>query len=183
LAPRRRKQEQQLREIAEVCENTTELDMDVIEKAFEETPLYEKKLQEAREKHLGTLVDFITFGVIYEEDFVNEKALSTVWVDKSPDGNEVKSRLCARGFEQHLQKDASFFSPTPSSVSLRLVLALAHQRNCDIRFGDISAAFLHAEINDRFLVDHRRNGRDQRAPFGVPCMMEGMEGTSDPTVP
>ena len=62
------------REIAEVCENTTELDMDVIEKAFEETPSYEKKLQEAREKHLGTLVDFNTFEVIYEEDFVNEKA-------------------------------------------------------------------------------------------------------------
>ena len=27
-----------IREIAEVCENTAELDMDVIEKAFEETP-------------------------------------------------------------------------------------------------------------------------------------------------
>ncbi len=104
-----------IREIAEVCENTTELDMDVIEKAFEETPSYEKKLQEAREKHLGTLVDLNTFEVIYEEDFVSEKALSTAWVDKSPDGNEAKSRLCVRGFEQRLQKDVSFFSPTPST--------------------------------------------------------------------
>ncbi len=31
-----------------------EIGMDVIEKAFEEAPSYEKKLQEAREKHLGT---------------------------------------------------------------------------------------------------------------------------------
>ncbi len=91
-----------IREIAEMCENTTELDMDVIEKAFEETPSYEKKLQEAREKHLGTLVDFNTFEVIYEEDFVSEKALFTVWVDKSPYGNEVKSRLCVRDLVQRL---------------------------------------------------------------------------------
>ncbi len=79
------------REVAEVCENATELDMDVIEKAFEETPSYEKKLQEAREKHLGTLVDFNTFEVIYEEEIVDERALSTAWVDNSPDGNEVSS--------------------------------------------------------------------------------------------
>ena len=78
--------------------------MDVIEKAFEETPSYEKKLQEAREKHLGTFVDFNTLEVIYEEDFIDEKALSTVWVDKSPDGNEAKSCLCVRGVQQRLQK-------------------------------------------------------------------------------
>ena len=131
-----------------MCDNTAELDVDVIEKAFVETPSYEKKLQEAREKHLGTLVDFNTFEVIYEEDFVNEKALSTVWVDKSPDGNEAKSRLCVRSYEQHLQKDVSFFSQTPSSVSLRMVLPLAHQRSYDTRCGDISAASLHAEINE-----------------------------------
>ena len=134
-----------------MCENTTELDMDVIEKAFEETPSYENKLQEAREKHLGTLVDFITFEVIYEEDFVSEKALSTAWVDKSPDGNEIKSRPCVRGFEQRLQKDVSCFSPTPSSVSLRIVWALAHQRTYDIRFGDITATSLHADIDERSL--------------------------------
>ncbi len=138
--------------------------MDVIDTAFEETPSYEKKLQEAREKHLGTLVDFNTFEVIYEEDFVNEKALSTVWVDKSPGGNEVKSRLCVRGFEQHLQTAVSCFSPTPSSGSLRLVLALAHQRNYDIRFGDISAAFLHAEINDRVIV---RPPKERKGPAGA----------------
>ena len=61
-----------IREIAEVCDNTTELDIDVIEKAFEEMPRYEKKLQEAREKHLGTFVDLNASKVIYEEDFVSE---------------------------------------------------------------------------------------------------------------
>ena len=75
--------------------------------------------------HLGTLVDLNTFEVIYEEDFVNEQALSMAWVDKSPGSNEAKYRLCV----PRLQKDASFFNPTPSSVSLRLILALAHQRN------------------------------------------------------
>ncbi len=86
MAPRRRKQEQKTGD-CRVCENATELDMDVIEKAFEETPSYEKKLQEAREKHLGTLVDFNTLEVIYEEDFVSEKALSTAWGGKRPDGH------------------------------------------------------------------------------------------------
>ncbi len=63
-----------------------------------------------------------------------------------------------------LQKDASFFSPTPSSVSLRLVLALAHQRSYDIRFGDISAAFLHAEINERVMV---RPPKEWKGPAGA----------------
>ena len=57
-----------------------------------------------------------------------------------------------RGCEQHSQKDVSFFSPTPSSVSLRMVLALAHQKKYEIRCGDISAAFLHAEISERVIV-------------------------------
>ena len=98
------------------------------------------------------MVDSNTFEVIYEQDFVSEKALSTVWVDKTPHGNEAKSLLCMRGCERRLQRGISFFSPTPSSVSLRLVLALAHQRSYDIRFDDISAAFQHTEINERVIA-------------------------------
>ncbi len=37
-------------------------------------------------------------------------------------------------------------------MSLRSALAVEQHRHCDIRFGDISAAFLHAEINERVSV-------------------------------
>ena len=63
-----------------------------------------------------------------------------------------------------MQKDVSFFSPTPSSVSLRMVLALAHQKKYEIRFGDISAAFLHAEINERVIV---RPPKEWKGPAGA----------------
>ena len=49
------------REIAEVCENATELDMNIVEKAFKETPSYENKLQEGAGEAPQHLDGFNTF--------------------------------------------------------------------------------------------------------------------------
>ena len=74
------------------------------------------------------------------------KVLSTRWVHKLKE-ILVKSRLVVRGFEQ-LWTDAFTASPTPSLTTLLTLLTLAISTNMQVNTGDVSTAFLHANLTE-----------------------------------
>ena len=63
----------------------------------------------------------------------------------------MKSRLVVRGFEQ-LWTDAFTASPTPSLTTLLTLLTLAISTNMQVNTGDVSTAFLHANLTEEIFV-------------------------------
>ena len=71
--------------------------------------------------------------------------IPTKWVLKWK-GNDVKARICAKGFVQHgLDSDMTFAS-TPALSTAKVLLALAASKGWKCLLGDISTAFLHAAL-------------------------------------
>ena len=62
---------------------------------------------------------------------------------------KAKSRLVARGFKQREGIDFSeTFAPTVSSSCVRLLSAIACERNLDLCHFDVDQAFVQAELNE-----------------------------------
>ena len=96
--------------------------------------------------------------------------VSCKWVLKykrDSDGNIIKrkARLVARGFTQRYGIDYIFtFSPTLKLDSLRIIIAIAVQRNYKVVQIDVNAAYLNAELNEDIYI---------KAPKGHPMYNHG----------
>ena len=75
------------------------------------------------------------------------RPLTCRWVDRD-DGVKTKSRLTARGYEQRLSGDESFYSGTPLAFSLRLLLVMAHLRGYSVSIVDCQDASLQVPIQE-----------------------------------
>jgi len=101
-------------------------------------------VQRARNEELQKLKDFETFEVV---DDVGQERISTRWVDTIKEDGSRKSRLVARGFEEHdhIQSD----SPTISKSVLRVFIVLCHMYGWTVKTMDIKSAFLQGETLSR----------------------------------
>ena len=67
------------------------------------------------------------------------------WVHRrKPDGT-VRSRLVCRGFKEIIEKDEAY-AATPTFSTFKMILSHALNSNHAMYFGDISTAFLHADV-------------------------------------
>ena len=67
-------------------------------------------------------------------------------------GADVKARLVANGFVQHGLDPDSTYASTPALSIAKVLLSLAASHQWDVRLGDVSTAFLHAELPDDEMV-------------------------------
>ena len=82
------------------------------------------------------------------------KVIDTKWVYKikfKPDGSieRLKARLAVRGDKQILDKDyKSTFSPAAKFASVKILIALATERNWNLHQVDINNAFMHGTLEE-----------------------------------
>ena len=89
--------------------------------------------------------------VFVEENDAGQKCVSTRWVctmKETAEGLVPKARLVARGFEEK-DKEIEKDSPTCSSESLRMILAIIAQNKWKPHSMDIKTAFLQSQKLDR----------------------------------
>ena len=72
-----------------------------------------------------------------------------------------KARLIVQGMDEECDDT---YSPTPMSESIRLIITLSVLNDWDIRFTDVSTAFLHADVIGN--------------PYVSPPETEGLDGTN-----
>ena len=61
-------------------------------------------------------------------------------------GADVKARLCTKGFAQHGLDPDETYASTPALATAKVLRALAASNRWECRLGDVSTAFLHAEL-------------------------------------
>ena len=116
--------------------------------------------EEARKKELDSLKKFNVFTEIDRQDIPNDHPdpIGCRWLytlkhypydtyqKQSPEAEAEathKARLIVQGMNEECDDT---YSPTPMAESIRLVITLAVSNNWDIRFTDVSTAFLHADV-------------------------------------
>ena len=79
------------------------------------------------------------------------------WTFKEKDNGKLKARWCARGFSEPFSENthADVLPPT----TLRMLLSFAALHNSHIRHIDITAAFLHADIDSPIYIE-QPHGRE-----------------------
>ena len=116
-------------------------------------PLTSEEKQQALYKELGNLIERGTFTRVKKADVKNhEEVINTTVVYKRKNG-EARARICVQNFRTPGAQDPELFAPTPSVTSLRIVLYHAAKHTARdgnghaLFLGDVSAAFLNAEID------------------------------------
>ena len=72
--------------------------------------------------------------------------IGCLWVDRRKPDKSVRWRLVCRGFREEIHDQDDIYASTPTLSSLKVILADALSRNRSIYTGDISVAFLHADV-------------------------------------
>ena len=105
-------------------------------------------LQQGMMKELQAMKDFKVFKEVQRSSLTPDQQrsiLTSRWVHRWK-GDEVRSRLVARGYDQHIKDLDDVYASTPILVSLRLLLAVSLSCDWSIVSADVSTAFLHAEL-------------------------------------
>ena len=98
------------------------------------------------------------FGVFEEVDVdkvpaeLLDTAISTRWVKVRKTDGTLSTRLVVRGYTQEVADKDETFASTPSLATLRLLLTLTVSKGWSVSTGDISTAFLHANVEGDFYV-------------------------------
>ena len=136
------------------------------------------KWEQARQTELASLKKFGVFTEIDRQDIPNNHPdpIGCRWLytlkqypydtyqknePEAENGAIYKARLIVQGMNEECDDT---YSPTPMSESIRLIISLAVINNWDIKFTDVSTAFLHADV-----IGH---------PYVFPPDTEGMENTN-----
>ena len=98
--------------------------------------------------------------VVERSEAVGKRTIQTRWVDREKDGR-VKSRLVLKDYNRCQGRTQSeMFSPTPSTFSLKTMLAASsHDRNSDPESDhitvaiDVHRAFLHADVDQDLFAE------------------------------
>ncbi|CAM9483391.1 unnamed protein product [Choristocarpus tenellus] len=86
------------------------------------------------------------------------RAIDTKWVHKRKTNKfgvvvRYKARLVAKEFQQIEGLDyLDAFAPTPSPASLKMVLALAADKDWELKHWDVKQAFIQADISEEISV-------------------------------
>ena len=118
-----------------------------------ERSVYWKGWEEARQSEFDGHTKTGTFHMV---DRVPEgrKRVSSKWcfdykIDKEGKMTKLKARLVARGFAQIRHVDyIHSSSPRPSSASIKLVLAVANEKELPLRHFDVAQAYIRASLDE-----------------------------------
>eukprot|EP00438_Fugacium_kawagutii_P020509 Skav212686 [mRNA] locus=scaffold1930:133681:135171:+ [translate_table: standard] len=86
----------------------------------------------------------ITIEQATEEE--KQNIIGSRWVHREK-GDEVRSRIVGLGYDENIKDADDIYASTPLFSILRIILCMAICRDWAVRVGDISTAFLHADIN------------------------------------
>ena len=116
-----------------------------IDKLCAKIQLDPQKVHEGIANELVSLLEFDAYDEV-DENLVSDKSKiipSTVVLKAKGDG--VKARVCACDYAHNKRPDV--FSPTPVESSISTLLARALFHDWDVVTGDLSTAFLHADLD------------------------------------
>jgi len=100
-------------------------------------------------EELQAMLDFGVYKEISKDEIGHQKVVGTRWVlTQKPD--KVRARLVAT--EVAYEKREDLYSPTPTAVGLRCVLAKAVAEGSFVQVADLTTAFLHAPCQDSVVV-------------------------------
>lgn len=113
----------------------------------------EKWLQ-AIEEEKRSLSENDTWIYVDKNIVKDKKVLTSKWVFKVKDDGKYKARLVIRGFEQQYGIDFhETFSPVVNMSCLRVLFALAANKEYCMKKFDIKTAFLYGELNEEIFMD------------------------------
>ena len=140
-----------------------ELDLDElsVEEVIQRLGVTREQIDKAIKKEVANLESFKVFSRMGEQDLPDGVRIlgSTMVMAVPPKG--LQTRICAQDFNNAVRDDV--FSPTPSLSGLRILLALATASELTMRFGDFTAAFLHAYLDQDDLVAVNETSKDPRS--------------------
>ena len=117
-----------------------------------------EEMMKGRQKELNSLKEMGTMTVVKRTEAVGKRTIQTRWVDREKDG-KVKSRLVLKDYNRcQGRTQPEMFSPTPSTLSLKTMLA-ASSRNNDPESNhitisiDVHTAFLHADVDQDLFAE------------------------------
>ena len=100
-------------------------------------------VSEVLESKFAEIQKWKQYDVFEEVENNGQKAISTRWVVTEKE-SKIKSRLCARGYEDNELKER-VDSPTCSKSNLRLLMAICAMKGWKINSLDFQSAFLQGE--------------------------------------
>ncbi|KAI0999571.1 hypothetical protein K3495_g8626 [Podosphaera aphanis] len=92
--------------------------------------------------------------------------MTGIWSLKEKSDGQLKARWCARGFSEPYAHDT--YADVLPPATMRMLLALAALKNLHISHVDITAAFLHAEIDTPIFIE-QLHGREK--PGNLVCKL------------
>ena len=114
---------------------------------------YARQWKAAIKSEIDSLKERGVFKLVDKSSLpANANIISAKWVFKvkpKPDGTveRFKCRLCARGFLQKFGVDYSAtFSPVAHAATIKLILAIAAEKQMHLRQADVSTAFLYGKL-------------------------------------
>ena len=119
-----------------------------------------EEMMKGRQKELNSLKEMGTMTVVKRSEAVGKTTIQTRWVDREKDG-QVESRLVLKDYNRCQRRtQPEMFSPTPSTLSLKTMLAASsHDRNNDPESDqitiaiDVHTAFLHANVDQQLFAE------------------------------
>ena len=119
-----------------------------------------EEMMKGRQKELNSLKEMGTMTVVKRSEAIGKRTIQTRWVDREKDGR-VKSRLVLKDYNRCQERtQPEMFSPTPSTLSLKTMLAASsHDRNNDRESNhitvsiDVHTAFLHADVDQDLFAE------------------------------
>ena len=118
-------------------------------------PITEEERNEARAKEYQQIHDFEVKKDVLQSslsDSQRSNILTSRWVEVRKRNGTVRCRLVVRGFNEQIDNLTDTFAATPTLATLKLLISVAISRGYHIYLGDISVAFLHADVIQEVIV-------------------------------
>ena len=119
-----------------------------------------EEMMKGKQKELNSLKEMGAMTVVKRSAAVGKRAIQTRWVDREKDWRAT-SRLVLKDCNRcQGRTQPEMFSPTPSTLSLKMMLASSsHDRNSDPESDhitiaiDVHTAFLHADVDQDLFAE------------------------------
>ena len=165
---------------ATIGKQPSEVESPPVSVAGVERSVYRKGWEEAIKLEFDGHIKTGTFSTV---DRVPEgrKPVSSKWcftykTDKEGKITKLKARLVARGFTQIRDVDYTHSSsPCPSSASVKLILAVANEKDLPLRHFDVAQAYIRASLDEEVYMKlpggcgekSRKTTKLERAIYGL----------------
>ena len=124
---------------------------------------------ESMQDEYNSLIGLGTWELVPRK--AGDKVIGSMWaykIKENPDGSvsRFKSRLVARGDQQHKDSYAEIFAPVIKFVTLRILLAIACVLDWELHQVDIGNAYCNARVEEDGILMRQPPGFEQTGPDG-----------------